>query len=47
MRDPKDVVVLQTAVIGEVEIICTLDADFYDAETLAFAPLAALTYVLT
>ena len=36
MRDPKDVVVLQTAVIGEVEIICTLDADFYDAETLAF-----------
>jgi len=32
----KDVVVLQTAVIGEVEIICTLDADFYDAETLAF-----------
>jgi putative PIN family toxin of toxin-antitoxin system len=36
MRDPKDIAVLQTAVIGEAEIICTLDSDFYDAETLAF-----------
>ena len=36
IRDPKDVAVLQTAVIGEAEIICTLDTDFYDAETLAF-----------
>ena len=36
IRDPKDVVVLQTAVIGEAEIICTLDTDFYVAETLTF-----------
>jgi putative PIN family toxin of toxin-antitoxin system len=36
MRDPKDIVVLQTAVSGEAEIICTLDTDFYDPETIAF-----------
>lgn len=36
MRDPKDIVVLETAVIGEADVICTLDRDFYDVETLAF-----------
>jgi putative PIN family toxin of toxin-antitoxin system len=36
MRDPKDIVVLQTAVSGEAEIVCTLDTDFYDPETIAF-----------
>jgi len=36
MRDPKDIVVLQTAVSGEADVICTLDKDFYDAETTAF-----------
>ncbi len=36
MRDPKDIIVLQTAVIGEAEIICTLDTDFYDPETVDF-----------
>jgi len=30
MRDRKDIVVLQTAITGEAEIICTLDTDFYD-----------------
>jgi putative PIN family toxin of toxin-antitoxin system len=30
MRDPKDIVVLQTAVSGEANVICTLDSDFYD-----------------
>ncbi len=36
VRDTKDIVVLQTAITGEAEIICTLDTDFYDPETLAF-----------
>ena len=36
IRDPNDIVVLQTAVMGEADIICTLDADFYAAETQAY-----------
>ena len=36
IRDPDDVVVLQTAVSGEADVICTLDKDFYEAETIAF-----------
>jgi len=36
MRDPKDVVVLQTAAAAEAEIICTRDSDFYDPDTQAF-----------
>jgi putative PIN family toxin of toxin-antitoxin system len=36
MRDPKDIVILQTAIAGEAEVICTLDSDFYDPRTLAF-----------
>ena len=29
MRDPKDILILQTAAAGDAEIICTLDTDFY------------------
>ncbi len=36
IRDPKDVVVLQTAVLGEADIICTLDTDFYAPETQTY-----------
>lgn len=36
MRDPKDVAVLQTAVSGDADVICTLDSDFHDASTRAF-----------
>ena len=36
MRDPKDVVVLQTAVAGEADVLCTLDRDFYAPNTLEF-----------
>ncbi len=36
IRDPKDIAVLQTAVIGEADIICTLDTDFYAPETQAY-----------
>jgi putative PIN family toxin of toxin-antitoxin system len=36
IRDPKDISVLQTAIIGEANIICTLDSDFYAVETRTF-----------
>jgi putative PIN family toxin of toxin-antitoxin system len=36
MRDPKDIVILQTAVTGDADIICTLDADFYADETKTY-----------
>jgi putative PIN family toxin of toxin-antitoxin system len=36
MRDPKDVVVLETAVAGEADVICTLDSDFYAPATRTF-----------
>jgi putative PIN family toxin of toxin-antitoxin system len=36
IRDPKDVAVLQTAVIGEADVICTRDSDFYAPATRAF-----------
>jgi uncharacterized protein len=42
MRDPQDVVVLQTAVAGEADVICTLDKDFYDDDTLAFCATLGL-----
>jgi putative PIN family toxin of toxin-antitoxin system len=36
IRDPKDAMVLQAAVSGEADVICTLDRDFYTAETRGF-----------
>jgi predicted nucleic acid-binding protein len=30
IRDVNDIVVVQTAVIGEADVICTKDEDFYD-----------------
>jgi putative PIN family toxin of toxin-antitoxin system len=36
IRDPKDIVVLQTAVCGDADVICTLDRDFYDEDTMGF-----------
>jgi predicted nucleic acid-binding protein len=30
IRDVSDIVVVQTALIGEADVICTKDADFYD-----------------
>ena len=36
MRDPKDIAVLQTAILGNADVICTLDTDFYAADTQAF-----------
>jgi putative PIN family toxin of toxin-antitoxin system len=43
MRDPKDVVVLQTAVAGDADILCTLDSDFFDnPETTAFCEVLGI-----
>lgn len=36
IRDPKDIVVLQTAVSGEADVICTVDKHFYEIDTLTF-----------
>ncbi len=36
IRDPKDIIVLQTAVSGDADVICTLDKNLYEAETIAF-----------
>lgn len=36
IRDPKDIVVLQTAVCGDADVICTLDRHFYDNDTVSF-----------
>ena len=35
-RDVNDVVVLQTAVIGEADVLCTRDEDFYSAPAADF-----------
>ena len=36
IRDPKDIAVLQTAVTGGADIICTLDSDFSDPQTVSY-----------
>ena len=36
IRDPKDAPVLQTAIAGGVDVVCSLDAHFYKPEMIAF-----------
>lgn len=36
LRDPTDLIVLQTADRGDAEVLCTSDRDFYDPEVIAF-----------
>jgi predicted nucleic acid-binding protein len=36
IRDVNDIVVLQTAVIGEADVICTRDRDFFERPASAF-----------
>lgn len=46
IRDPNDIVVLQTALIGGAELICTTDQDFFNppaSEFLRSAKIAVLT----
>ena len=43
IRDASDAHVLQTAVSGEADVICTLDSDFYAAEIAAFCAVVGIT----
>ena len=36
LRDPNDLIVLQTAERGEADILCTDDGDFYDPVILSY-----------
>jgi putative PIN family toxin of toxin-antitoxin system len=36
LRDPSDLIVLQTAERGEADILCTKDRDFYDQKVLSY-----------
>lgn len=36
IRDVNDIIVIQTALIGEAEVICTKDDDFYDPGIVRF-----------
>ena len=42
IRDSQDAVLLQTAVSGEADIICTVDRDFYDSDTIAFCATSGI-----
>jgi putative PIN family toxin of toxin-antitoxin system len=43
IRDPSDTHVLTTAVVGEAELICTLDSDFYTEEVAALCAMMRIT----
>jgi putative PIN family toxin of toxin-antitoxin system len=42
LRDPTDLIVLQTAERGEAEILCTSDEDFYDQAVIAFCTVRGI-----
>jgi uncharacterized protein len=43
IRDVNDIVVLQTAVIGEANVLCTRDEDFYDPVATGFLSKVGIT----
>lgn len=43
IRDVKDIAVVQTAILGEADVICTLDSDFYEPVTEAFCSSLGIT----
>jgi len=43
IRDAWDAPILQAAVTGEAEFICTLDTDFYAAEIIAYCAVVGIT----
>lgn len=43
IRDVKDIAVVQTAILGEADVICTLDSDFYESVTEAFCSSLGIT----
>jgi predicted nucleic acid-binding protein len=42
MRDPNDLMVLQTAERGEADILCTHDADFYEPMILSYCAIRGI-----
>jgi len=38
IRDVKDIIVMQTAIIGEADILCTTDADFFEDPASDYLP---------
>ena len=42
IRDVNDIVVLQTAILGEANILCTRDADFYTPPAAGFLDKAGI-----
>lgn len=42
IRDPRDLVVLQTAVAGEADVICTVDSDFHAPATKTFCAILGI-----
>ncbi len=45
IRDPKDIHILQTAISGKAEYLCTLDRHFYDTHVVAFRSSRDLTVI--
>ncbi len=48
IRDPKDIFVLQTALAGDIDVLCSSDRDFFEPPALLFLQshgIAALTDV--
>jgi putative PIN family toxin of toxin-antitoxin system len=43
IRDASDAPVLQAAIAGEADLICTLDSDFYAAEIVEFCAMMGIT----
>lgn len=43
MRDINDIVVAQTAILGEAEVLCTRDKDFYERDAVQFLQDAGVT----
>ncbi len=41
-RDPNDVIVLQTALIGEADVLCTVDRDFFEPPASVFLAMQGI-----
>jgi predicted nucleic acid-binding protein len=45
IRDVNDIVVVQTALIGEAAVICTRDEDFYDPGLIRFLARVGISVI--
>lgn len=43
VRDVNDIIVIQTAVVGKADVLCSGDEDFYDPATIHFLKKAGIT----